>query len=66
MELSEIVEIQELTDKNKVNELLSQGWRLIDVVHVDEGVPGYQYFKYSLGLTERTRSYLKNPLPIDF
>lgn len=66
MELSEIVEIQELTDKSKVNELLNQGWRLINVIQVDEGVPGYQYFKYSLGLTERARTHLKNPLPIDF
>ena len=66
MELHEIVEIQESTNKEEVNKLLQQGWRLLAVVEVDEQVPGYQYFKYSLGLTEKARDNFKNPLPVDF
>lgn len=57
MELSEIVEIKETANQNEVNELLKEGWILLSVGFVDEGVPGCQYHKYSLGLTKSAQEH---------
>ena len=64
MDLHKIIEVKEFSDIHEVNKLLNEGWVLLSLGFVDEGVPGYQYHKYSIGLpksvkeSERIRSTL--------